>query len=110
MEATDKQQEIINKSKELRREYNRQYYQKNKEKIRNNQNQYWERKASDINLSMPESLEYYSYLLEKAVKKHEALKNGTIPREHSFSLTYAKKEVNEIEKKIKTAKLLWGND
>lgn len=48
MEATDKQQEIINKSKELRREYNRQYYQKNKEKIRNNQNQYWERKASEM--------------------------------------------------------------
>lgn len=48
LEATDKQQEIINKSKELRREYNRQYYQKNKEKIRNNQNQYWERKASEM--------------------------------------------------------------
>jgi hypothetical protein len=40
---------------------------------------------------MPESLEYYEYELEKLKARHEGLKNGTIQREHSFSLTYAKK-------------------
>lgn len=69
---------------------------------------YWESRANIINLSMPDSLEYYEFELEKAKAKHEGLKNGTIERSHSFSLTYAKKEVNEIEKKIKIAKQLWG--
>ncbi len=69
---------------------------------------YWERKANDINLSMPESLEYYEYKLEEAKAKHEGLKNGSINREHSFSLTYAKKEVNELENKTKTARKLWN--
>jgi hypothetical protein len=57
---------------------------------------------------MPESLEYYEYLLENAKAKHEGLKNGTVKREHSFSLTYANKEVKEIEKKIEIAKKLWA--
>ena len=57
---------------------------------------------------MPESLEFYEFELEKAKAKHEGLKNGTIPRSHSFSLTYAKKEVNEIEKKLKLAQKLWS--
>jgi len=70
--------------------------------------EYWERRKSIINLSMPESLEFYEFELEKAKAKHEGLKNGTIERGHSFSLTYAKKEVNELEIKIKTAKKLWG--
>lgn len=70
--------------------------------------EYWEEKASTINLSMPESLGYFEYELEIAKAKHEGLKNGTIERLHSFSLTYAKKEVNEIEKKIQLAKRLWA--
>ena len=69
---------------------------------------YWEIKAKDINLSMPESLEYYEYKLEEAKMKQEGLKNGTIPREHSFSLTYATKAVKEMEEKVNTAKKLWG--
>lgn len=69
---------------------------------------YWENKANSINLSMPESLEFYEFELEKAKLKHEGLKNGTIERRHSFSLTYAKKEVNEAEKKLKLAKRLWS--
>ena len=70
--------------------------------------EYWEKQANVINLSMPESLEYYQYKLEAAKAKHEGLKNGTIERSHSFSLTYAKKEVNEIEKNIKIAQKLWS--
>ena len=69
---------------------------------------YWENKACTINLSMPESLDLYEFQLERAKEKHEGLKNGTIERTHSFSLTYAKKEVNEIEKKLKQAKQLWA--
>lgn len=69
---------------------------------------YWAAKVNTINLSMPESLEFYEFELEKAKAKHEGLKNGTIERQHSFSLTYAKKELNEIEKKLKLANLLWS--
>lgn len=70
--------------------------------------EYWKNKASIINLSMPESLEFYEFELEKAKAKHEGLKNGTIERSHSFSLTYAKKELNEIEAKLKLAHKLWN--
>lgn len=70
--------------------------------------EYWESKANDINLSMPESLEYFEYKLEEAKEKHEGLLSGKIERSHSFSLTYAKKDVNEIQKKLDLAKRLWG--
>jgi len=69
--------------------------------------EYWESKANTINLSMPESFEYFESKLEEAKLTHEGLKNGTIKREHSLSLTYAKKEVNELEEKVKIAKRLW---
>jgi hypothetical protein len=69
---------------------------------------YWESRANDINLSMPESLEYYAFKLEQAKERHEGLKSGKYEREHSFSLTYAKKEVNELIKKYELAKRLWG--
>ena len=69
---------------------------------------YWEKRAKTINLSMPESLEFYEYELEKAKAKHEGLKNGTIEKRHSYSLTYAKKEVNEITNKLKLAHKLWA--
>jgi hypothetical protein len=68
---------------------------------------YWEKRAEVINLSMPESVDFYKYQLESAIKRHEGLKNGSIPRAHSFSLTYAKKEVNELEKKLMEAIKLW---
>lgn len=69
---------------------------------------YWAAKANSINLSMPESLDFYEFELEKAKSKHEGLKNGTIERSHSYSLTYAKKELNEIESKLKLAQRLWS--
>ena len=68
---------------------------------------YWEAKAETINLSMPESVEFYEFKLEQAKNRHEGLKNGTIKREHSFSLTYAKKEANEAEKNFELSKRLW---
>jgi hypothetical protein len=69
--------------------------------------EYWERMTDTINLSMPESVEFYEYKLQQAKEKHQGLKDGSIERGHSFSLTYAKKDVNELEKKVKAAKLLW---
>ena len=57
---------------------------------------------------MPESIEFYEFEVEKAKAKHEGLKNGTIARSHSFSLTYAKKELNELTTKLELSKKLWA--
>lgn len=70
--------------------------------------EYWENKAQEITLAMPESIEYFLARLEKAITYHNGLKDGSIEREHSYSLTYANKEVKEIKKKVEIAKLLWG--
>ena len=61
--------------------------------------EYWENKADEITLAMPESIEYFSGQLEKAIAYHEGLKNGSIEKTHSYSLAYAKKDVNELKKK-----------
>lgn len=68
---------------------------------------YWDEKADVINLSMPESIDYYEHKLEEAREYHEGLKSGKYPREHSYSLTYAKKAVNEAQKNFDLAKKLW---
>lgn len=70
--------------------------------------EYWERKANDINLSIPESIEYYEYKVEETKEKHEGLKSGKYERSHSYSLTYAKKALNEALKNLELAKKLWG--
>lgn len=70
--------------------------------------EYWEAKAQEINLSMPESLEYFAAQLEKAKAHQKGLKDGTIKRTHSYSLTYATKAVKELEQKLQTARILWG--
>lgn len=69
---------------------------------------YWERKAQEITLAMPESLEYFTSKLNEAVEYHKALKDGTIERTHSYSLAYANKDVKELKKKVEIANLLWG--
>ena len=70
--------------------------------------EYWEAKANEINLSMPESIDFYEYKLELATAYHKGLKDGSIERQHSYSLTYANKEVKELTEKVKIAKVLWG--
>ena len=70
--------------------------------------EYWDAKANTINLSMPESIDFYKRSLENAKEYHEGLKFGKYPREHAYSLTYAKKEVNELQKKYELAVKLWG--
>jgi hypothetical protein len=70
--------------------------------------EYWESRTNDINLSMPESIDFYEHKLEKAKEYHEGVKSGKYPRNHSFTLTYAKKAVNEAEKNLSLAKRLWA--
>ncbi|HDR1349387.1 TPA: DUF3560 domain-containing protein [Pasteurella multocida] len=67
-----------------------------------------ERHIDKIDLSMPESLSFFSNELEKAKAKHQDLKDNPEKREHPCSLTYAKKAVNDLEKKVKLAQVLWG--
>ena len=69
--------------------------------------EYWAKKADTINLSMPESIEFYEYKVEEAKMKHEFYKQNPDKREHSSSLTYAKKAVNEAKKNLEIAKKLW---
>ena len=70
--------------------------------------EYWAKKTNTINLSMPESVEFYEYKVEDAKMTHEFYKQNPDKREHSFSLTYAKKAVNEAEKNLEIAKKLWA--
>ena len=71
--------------------------------------EYWERKAEVIDLSMPESVEYFEAELAKAEEYHAGVKSGKYPRQHAYTLTYAKKAVNELRDKVATARKLWGD-
>lgn len=70
---------------------------------------YYEKLEGKIDLSMPESIDYYEHLLEEAMEQHEGMKNGTVERSHSMSLQYAKKRVKDLEDKVKIATKLWGD-
>jgi hypothetical protein len=69
---------------------------------------YYESIASKIDLSMPESLEFYEYKLEELKERHAKIKSGEIPRLHSFDLQYANRDVKEAEKNLALAKRLWA--
>lgn len=70
--------------------------------------EYWESLSNKIDLSMPESLEFFKAQLEEATEYHKLIKDGIIPKEHSYSLTYAKKRCNELQDKYDTAVKLWA--
>jgi uncharacterized protein DUF3560 len=70
--------------------------------------EYWERKAKDINLSMPESIDFYTYKLETAKAYHKELKDDPSKRHHSMSLQYANKAVKDMEKNVQLAAKLWS--
>lgn len=72
--------------------------------------EYWAEKANKIDLSMPDSLEYFEEELRKAKEYHQKLKDFPELRGHSMSLQYANKAVKDLEKKVYTAVLLWGDD
>jgi hypothetical protein len=71
--------------------------------------EYWKSRENEINLSVPESVEYYEHKLEEAKKYHTGLKNGSIPRQHSYDVQYANKKVKELQKKCEIAIKLWGS-
>ena len=70
--------------------------------------EYWESMASKIDLSMPESLEFFYIQFKEAKNYHKFLKDNPNKRPHGMALTYAKKKVNELTKKCKTAETLWA--
>jgi len=70
--------------------------------------EYWAARTDIVNLSMPESVEYFEFKLEEALKTQQGLKDGSIPRSHSFSLPYATKEVKAMKENLELAKKLWA--
>ena len=70
--------------------------------------EYWRRMEDKIDLSMPESIEFYRQKLETAKEYHEGLKSGKYPKQHMYSVTYAKNAVNEAQKNLNLAIKLWG--
>lgn len=70
--------------------------------------EYWAERANTINLSMPESIDFYAHKLEVAKEYHEGVISGKYPRSHMYTLTYAKKDVNEAQKNYDLAVKLWG--
>jgi hypothetical protein len=70
--------------------------------------EYWEKRTEKIDLSMPESIEYYKFILEQAERLQQELKANPAKRDHSFSLPYATKAVKEAKKNIALAKRLWA--
>ena len=80
----------------------------NKAEEQSRKAEYWERKAKEITLAMPESLNYFKFKLEQAEELHRQYKSKERPQEHSYSMTYAKKDVNELKKKVEIAERLWG--
>lgn len=70
--------------------------------------EYWASRADDINLSMPESLEFYAHEVERLAEIHKGMKDGSIPRDHSMSLQYASKNLKEARQKHELAQKLWG--
>lgn len=69
---------------------------------------YWLERSEVIDLSMPESLAYFQFELAKAKENHQDLKDNPDKRLCRSSLTYAKKKVNELAKKVELATLLWA--
>ena len=46
--------------------------------------EYWAKRANDINLSMPESIEFYEYKVEEAKMTHEFYKQNPDKREFVY--------------------------
>ena len=71
---------------------------------------YWANKANKIDLSMPDSLEYFEEQLRKAKEFHQSLKDSPDKRAHGMSLQYANKSVKDLQDKVDTALKLWGDE
>lgn len=71
---------------------------------------YWAERANKTDLSMPDSLEFFEFELQKAKEYHQLLKDKPEERMHSMSLQYANKAVKDLQDKVNTAIRLWGSD
>lgn len=69
---------------------------------------YYASMAGKIDLSMPESIEYFEYKVEELKERHEKIKSGEIPRRHSFTLQYSNRDLKEAMKNLELAKRLWA--
>lgn len=72
--------------------------------------EYWKERASKIDLSTPDCLEFFEEELRKAKEKHQLLKDKPELRSHSMSLQYANKAVKDLHDKVILAVKLWGSD
>jgi len=72
--------------------------------------EYWAERASKIDLSLPDCLEFFEFKLEAAKKKHKFLIDNPDKRPHSMSLQYSNKEVKDLVEKVELAIKLWGNE
>lgn len=72
--------------------------------------EYWANRANKIDLSMPDSLEYFEFELQKAKEYHQLLKDKPEARYHSMSLQYANKAVKDMQERVILAIRLWGTD
>ena len=69
---------------------------------------YWESMSNKIDLSMPESLEFFEIQLEEAKQYHQFLKDNPAERHHGMALSYASKKVKDLKSKHETAVKLWA--
>ena len=69
---------------------------------------YWESMANKIDLSMPESLEFFEIQLEEAKVYHQFLIDNPKDRPHGMSLSYASKKIKDLKSKYEIAVKLWA--
>lgn len=72
--------------------------------------EYWAKRASKIDLSLPDCLEFFEFKLEEAKKKHKFLLDNPDKRPHSMSLQYSNKELKDLQEKVGIAIRLWGDN
>lgn len=70
--------------------------------------EYLAEKSDKIDLSMPESLEFFRLKLNEAKERHKFLKENPEAREHGLALSYANKKAKEMQKQFDLAQKLWG--
>lgn len=68
------------------------------------------KRENEINLSMPESVEYYFEKWVEASETHAYLKENPDKRPHSYALQYANKRKNDMKKRYDMAVMLWGDE
>ena len=70
--------------------------------------EYWESKAEEITLAMPESFEYFSEKLEQATAYHAGLKNGTIEKMALLFVDLCKKRGKRAKEESRNCKAVMG--